>query len=570
MLFLLNKGRTENDFSFTELVLYSFSLGYAGLTVITLIPAQIGILVAPVNFLAIICIPSAALIFWMYKRRKEKAIGNNAFENRLNLKRAFLEGVENSISKVHFSTIVLIIVFVVALFLRLETQLTTTWMGDQDPYYHLSFIDSIVAQGTVPSRTFWGFYSYPPSFHLVFSTLISTIQVDRYILMKIVPEFLGFLSVPAVYALIKRKYGEWPGIASAAFLAICSFHIYRTNIAIPDPIALLGVIMFFHAATTQEGIRKNLLAGLFASMVFLTNVIGVLYFLPSVAAIFLASLMLRRWNEALGFLKATFIGLLISGFFWLPTLYNLGLNGIFEGLGPAYPYYGFFSFNSNTYFSWIGVGACILAMVGLYVCIRDFKDSLMLLIPFSFFLFLIEAGNNGLHFFEPTVLVRGLLFLGTWVSLLAGVGFWRVMQTKRKKIALTGLAVIIVLTMISFPLLSGNRYPVNWSYEDVDFAYRSYLENYADIFGDKNYMIYSADWAINYGAFNNVILAKELPQMGEALIRNDSSAVMNLVNEHNIKYLIFNNGTQEAEFLVQSKLAHIYHENWHAIVLAIK
>ena len=216
------------------------------------------------------------------------------------------------------------------------------------------------------------------------------------------------------------------------------------------------------------------------------------------------------------------------------------------------------------------MGACILAMVGLYVCIRDFKDSLMLLIPFSFFLFLIEAGNNGLHFFEPTVLVRGLLFLGTWVSLLAGVGFWRVMQTKRKKIALTGLAVIIVLTMISFPLLSGNRYPVNWSYEDVDFAYRSYLENYADIFGDKNYMIYSADWAINYGAFNNVILAKELPQMGEALIRNDSSAVMNLVNEHNIKYLIFNNGTQEAEFLVQSKLAHIYHENWHAIVLAIK
>jgi hypothetical protein len=246
------------------------------------------------------------------------------------------------------------------------------------------------------------------------------------------------------------------------------------------------------------------------------------------------------------------------------------LNGIFEGLGPAYPYWGVFSFTSNTYFIWIGIGACILAMLGLYVCIKDFKNSLMLLIPLSFFLFLIEAGNNDLHFFEPTVLVRGLLFLGTWVSLLAGVGFWRIMQTKRKKIALTSLAVIIVLTMASFPVFSGNRYPVNWGYENVDFAYRSYLENYADIFKDKSYMIYSSDWAINYGAFNNVILAKELPQMGDALIRNDSSAVMNLVNEYNIKYLIINNGTQEAEFLVQTNLTSIYHENWLAIVLATK
>jgi hypothetical protein len=570
LLFLLNNGRAKDDLSYTELALYSFSLGYAGLTIITLILAQIGILVAPMNSIAILSIPTTAIIFWVYRERKKKAIQNNTFESQINLKQEFLEELEHLISRINLSTIVLIIIFVVALFLRLETQLTTPWLGDQDPYYHLSFIDSIVAQGTLPSRTFWGFYSYPPSFHLVFATLISTIQVDRYLLMKIVPEFLGFLAIPAVYALIKRKYGEWPGIASAAFLAICSVHIYRTNIAIPDPIALLGIIMFFHAITTQEGTRKYLLAGLFASMVFLTNVIGVLYFLPSVVAIFLASLILRRWNETLGFLKATFVGLLVSGIFWLPALYTLGLSGIFEGLGPAYPYYGVFSFTSNTYFSWIGVGACILAIVGLYVCIRDFKNSLILLIPLTFFLFLIEVGNNGYHFFEPTVLVRGLLFLGTWVSLLAGVGFWQILQTKRKRIAMTGLAVMIVLTMVSFPVFSRDRYPVNWDYEDVDFAYRSYLENYADIFKDKKYMIYSADWALNYGAFNNVILAKELPQMGEAIIRNESSAVIDLINERDIKYLIFNNGTQEVEFLVQSNLAYIYYENWHTIVLAVR
>jgi len=567
---LLNNGRTKENLSYIELALYSFSLGYASLTIITLILAQLGILIAPMNLIAILSIPAIAIIFWVYKKRKEKTVQNNTFENRMNLNQEFLEEPERLISKIDLSTIVLIIIIIFGLFLRLETQLTTPWLGDQDPYYHLSFIDSIVAQGTLPSRTFWGFYSYPPSFHVVFATLISTIQVDRYLLLKIVPEFLGFLCVPAVYALIKRKYSEWAGIASAAFLGICSYHIYRTNIAVPDPIALLGIIMFFHALTTQEGTKKYLLAGFFASVVFLTNVIGILYFLPGVIAILLASLILGRWNDAFSFLKATFVGLLFSGIFWLPTLYTLGLSGVFEGLGPAYPYWGVFSFTSYTYFSWIGVGACILALVGLYVCIRDFKNNLILLIPVGFFLFLIEAGNNGYHFFEPTVLLRGLLFLGTWVSLLAGVGFWRVMQTKRKRIAMTGLAVMIVLTLVSFPVLSGNRYPVNWGYEDVDFAYRSYLENYSDIFKDKNYKIYSADWALNYGAFNNVILAKELPQMGEALIRNESSMVIELVNDYKIKYLIFNNGTQEADFLVQSNLAYVYHENWHTIVLAIK
>jgi len=305
-------------------------------------------------------------------------------------------------------------------------------------------------------------------------------------------------------------------------------------------------------------------------MVFLTNVIGILYFLPSVIAILVASLILKRWTNALGFLKATFVGLVLSGIFWVPKLYTLGLNDILKGLGPPYPYYGFFSFTSHAYFSWIGWGACILALVGLYVCLKDFKNNLVLLIPTIFFLFLIEAGNNGYHFFEPTVLVRGLLFLGTWVSLLAGVGFWRVIQTKRKRIALIGLPVIVILTVVSFPVLSGNRYPVNWGYEDIDFVYRSYLENYAHIFKDENYMIYSADGAFNYGAFDNVILAKELPQMGEALLRNESSVFMNLVNEYDIKYLIFHNGTQEAEFLVQSTLADTYYEDWHTIVLAIE
>jgi len=135
---------------------------------------------------------------------------------------------------------------------------------------------------------------------------------------------------------------------------------------------------------------------------------------------------------------------------------------------------------------------------------------------------------------------------------------------------LTTLAVMVVLTAVSFPVLSGNRYPVNWGYDDADFVYRSYLENFADIFKDGNYKIYSADYAFNYGAFGTVILDKELPQMGEALLRNESSVFTFLVNEYDIKYMIFHNGTQAAEFIIQSNLAHTYYEDWHTIVLAIE
>ena len=571
VLFFLNQFAPKQKLSRIEITIYSFAIGYAVLTIIGIPLGQLGLLTPPIIWVIILIVPLLAICFWIYKKRKRNAQHALTLTGRdVRIQEPNASGnVRGLFSSIRFAHLVLFLIFAVGIFLRFETQLTVPWLGDQDPYYHLSFIDSIVAQGTLPSRTFWGFYSYPPSFHVVFATLISATQVDRYILMKIVPEFLGFLCVPAVYVLIKRKYGEWAGTASAAFLAICSFHIYRTNIAIPEPISLLAMLLFFHAITTQSGARKYLLAGLFASMVFLTNVVGILYFLPCVVAIFFASLALRQWNNALGLLKATFIGLFFSGVFWVPTLFTLGLSGIFEGLGPSYPH-GAISFTSHTYFSWIGWGACILALVGLYSCLRDIKNSLVLLIPTMFFLFLIEAANNGYNFFETNLLFRGLLFFGTWVSLLAGVGFGRLMQIKGKKIALTALAILVIFTTVSFPVLSGNRYPVNWGYENVDFVYRSYLENYAGIFGDKDFMVYSAEWTLNYGAFDNVIWDKEVPQIGEALLGNQSSAFVDLANEYKIRYLIFSNGTREAAFLLQSNLAYAYYENWHTIVLAIK
>jgi asparagine N-glycosylation enzyme membrane subunit Stt3 len=271
----------------------------------------------------------------------------------------------------------LLAIFSAGLILRLESQLSVEWLGDMDPYYHLSFIDAIIAQGTLPAQTFWGSYSYPPSFHIVFATLISTTQAERFAFMKIVPEFLGFLCVPAVYLLTKRRYGEWAGIAAAAFLAICSFHIYRTNIAIPEPLALLAMLMFFHANNTQEGTKKYVLGMLFASMVFLTNIVGIVYFLPCALAVSVTLLLSKRRNESINIIKTLFLGLLFSGIFWLPTLYKLGLNGIFEGIGPSYSYGNVFSFTSNTYLSWIGWGALVLATVGAFTCLKDFKNPIL-------------------------------------------------------------------------------------------------------------------------------------------------------------------------------------------------
>jgi hypothetical protein len=119
-------------------------------------------------------------------------------------------------------------------------------------------------------------------------------------------------------------------------------------------------------------------------------------------------------------------------------------------------------------------------------------------------------------------------------------------------------------------VLSGVRYPVNWGYDVADFAYRSYLDNYADIFKDRTHRIYSGDYALNYGSFDNVIWDKEAPQISSALLGNDTFMVTQLFDEYHVEYVIFPNGAQEVDFLVQSNLVDIYYENWLTIVLVVR
>ena len=304
-LSLLNKFRPTRKYGNIETALYSFSLGYSILTLIGVAFAQFGILNPSIRLLTCILIPFAALLSVIHQKKKRNLIASlsttSPIQNTSDIN-------NRAHSQTRLSTIVLLAIFSAGLILRLESQLSVEWLGDMDPYYHLSFIDAIIAQGTLPAQTFWGSYSYPPSFHIVFATLISTTQAERFAFMKIVPEFLGFLCVPAVYLLTKRRYGEWAGIAAAAFLAICSFHIYRTNIAIPEPLALLAMLMFFHANNTQEGTKKYVLGMLFASMVFLTNIVGIVYFLPCALAVSVTLLLSKRRNESINIIKTLFPG----------------------------------------------------------------------------------------------------------------------------------------------------------------------------------------------------------------------------------------------------------------------
>ena len=594
ILFFADQFKPAVKLTPTEVVVYSFSLGYVALTFAGIVLAEFKLLTPSTCLFLILTLPFLLLCAGLYQRQRVnpqhavREIRGNPLNQAQTISDFFRRFFHPSL---RLSYLALLVVYSVGIILRLEGQLTVPWLGDMDPYYHLFFIDSIIMQGELPSRTLWGFYSYPPSFHVVPTILIATTQVDRFAFMKMVPEFLGFLCVPTVYTLTKRHNGEWAGVASAAFLAITSFHIYRTNIAIPESIAILGMLLFFHAITVQGGMMKCLRAGFFFSMVLLANVISILYFLPCVLAMLLALLLLRRWNESYKLLMATLLGLIFSGLFWLPTLYKLGFKGISEGLGPGtavFQYSGAsLNFTSHTYFSWIGWGPCILAIVGVYECLKDFRSYLSLLIPSMAFIILIEAANNGYYVFESAQYFRGLLYLGTWISLLAGVGFRRINNTnlkptgglesqkvsphpngKIKTIAV--LSLIVVLTAASFPVISGARYPVNWEYHDLDFVYRSYLNNYIDIFKGEDYKVYSKDWETNYGAFRNVILDREAPQIAKALIQHDVSTLLDLLHENKIRYLIFRSGTAEVKFLTQTKFFSIYYSNWHTTVLAVK
>jgi len=218
-------------------------------------------------------------------------------------------------------------------------------------------------------------------------------------------------------------------------------------------------------------------------------------------------------------------------------------------------------------FDWLG--ALIFAVIGAYVCLKDFKNHVIFWVPVIIFLFLFEASNNGYNFLETNLLFRGLLYLGTWVALLAGIGFSRMIKPQKNKTATIILIAVVVLTMVSFPVFSHGRYPVIWGNDNVDFVYRSYL-NFSEIFKGTDYTVYSSDWEFNYGAFNNVILNREVPQLKEALLKNDSSTVTGLINKYNIRYLILRNGTTEASFLAEVSHVYQYYENWHTIVFVIE
>lgn len=558
ILYFLNYLQPGKKFSNIEIVIYSFPLGYAVLTLTSLVIAQFGFLKYPINVFATIIIPVIALCLYTYRKQFDKQAANKSNSNTH----------QNSPLTFRLSNVILLSVFALAIILRLETQLNTPFLGDTDPYYHLTFIDSIIAQGSMPSRTLWGFYSYPPSFHTVFATLVSTTQADRFLFMKIVPEFLGFLSIPAAYLLVSKKYGEWPGMASAAFLAISSIHIYRTNIAIPESVALLGIVMFFLAFATQIGLRKHLLAGIFASMIFLTNIVTSIYFIAFITAIFIALTLSNQKSHSVELMIPTGLGLLISGIFWLPTIYHLGLGGILQGLGPPYPQAAI-SFTSNTYFSWIGWGTIVFAAIGAYVCLKDFRKHIVFIAPIATMIILLEASNNGYNVLGTNLLFRGLLYLGTWITLLAGIGFWRILRFQKDKIVALILVAVVILTMISFPIFSNSRYPMNYGNENVDFVYRSYLSNYSAIFKSLDYEVYSGDPFFNYGAFNNVILEREMPELKQAVSINDSDTIINLINQNSIRYLILINGTIEADFFTETVYAYKYYENWHTIVFAV-
>ena len=69
-LFFLNQSKTRKGFSYTEVALYSFSLGYAILTIIGVILAQFGLLIPPINIIVITLIPFLLIFFLIYKKRK--------------------------------------------------------------------------------------------------------------------------------------------------------------------------------------------------------------------------------------------------------------------------------------------------------------------------------------------------------------------------------------------------------------------------------------------------------------------------------------------------------------------
>ena len=225
--------------------------------------------------------------------------------------------------------------------------------------------------------------------------------------------FAGILTIPFVYFLARKHWGEWPGFWAGLALAFAPLHIVQSHYFTVDVLAAFWIVVCLHFASRIWADRpyriEYIMAGLTAGLAASTKYNAALVFL----AVMVAHYFLIKDKEkgkrffdgrlalALGSFIAAFAltspyVLLDFGAAWKDISYELrhvatGHGFVFAGLGP-----GWLAQAQNL---WVGLGPAVLVLGLLGLVWALLKKDRGALIIWAFLLpaFLVIAGGK-VHF----------------------------------------------------------------------------------------------------------------------------------------------------------------------------
>jgi hypothetical protein len=293
---------------------------------------------------------------------------------------------------------------------------------------------------------------------LTFLTFGKAVTGDAFMFGKYLSAFFGIATVLLTFLLARQFYqNDAIGYCAALFLAVSSYHVFYSRIAMPDSCATFFAMlsMYFYLLALTKG-RQYLclfLAAICFAVAFLSHYRAVF----SLLFIGLLEVRSRFWRDRKQWVRyPVFIAMnasIMLGFIWLqyqilgifyPAMFQNNYWNVYSGsfFSPAsFTIYGYYIFKYD------GMACAILLLASLLFLRRRYSPLWFLVLIFLQILF---AASARYHF--PRIISPALPFL----AIIYGVSLYNIaisVGTERRRRMC--LAVLALLCMLPGAMLSG-------------------------------------------------------------------------------------------------------------------
>ena len=360
--------------------------------------------------------------------------------------------------KIKVNHILLFLIFAFSLAFRLYLVLNAQNFADQDAYFQLRHINSVVDDKKIiyyDQLSYGGRYIlHPPLFYIVMAFL----TFGNKLMLKIIPEIFFSLIVFLVYFMAKDVSGnEKAALFSAMLAAFIPIFIQKTvNTLSTYSLALpLLLLMLYSLLKLDEKIYRNIFIAC-SFLLPLIHPIAILFILCILIYFILLSggavSPTKIKKEAILF--STLIIVLMEFIIYKKALFSYGLNAIWENIPANILDDLYRQFSVNDLVIGLGILPLVLGSIGVYLGIKEKKKSIYLYS--SFLLTILLLLSTRLITLSVGLMVLGI-FLSIFVAITINYIVFYINRTKLHKINyFIAFILIFLFVILSFIPSLGN------------------------------------------------------------------------------------------------------------------